>query len=112
MPTHEHNPPITRPAETAKTGESNSRGIGGGSGMGGAGGAGKVAQSALIPNWRQGWRMLSIQVAGVAVIFGALPVDQQASILALLGVGPERIPAVLGLAVIAARLIAQPKANA
>lgn len=112
MPTHEHNPQITRTAETAETGESNSGGIGGGGGVGGAGGAGEVAQSAVIPEWRQAWRMLSIQVAAVAVIFGALPVDQQTSILELLGVGPERIPAFLGMAVIAARLIAQPKAHA
>lgn len=63
----------------------------------------------LIPNWRSAGRMLSVQIAALAVLFGALPVDQQAALLALLGVGPERIPALLGLAVIAARLINQPK---
>lgn len=61
----------------------------------------------LIPNARSAWRMLSVQVAGLAVIFGALPVDQQSAILSLLGIGPERIPAVLGLAVIVARLVKQ-----
>lgn len=63
----------------------------------------------LIPNWRSAGRMLSVQIAALAVLFGALPADQQAALLALLGVGPERIPALVGLAVIAARLINQPK---
>ena len=58
----------------------------------------------LIPEARNAWRLLTVQVAGLAVIFGALPVDQQSAILSLVGIGPERIPAVLGLAVIVARL--------
>lgn len=63
----------------------------------------------LIPNARRAWRLLTIQIAGAAVIFGALPVDQQSAILLMLGIGPERIPALLGLAVIVARLVQQPK---
>jgi len=63
----------------------------------------------LIPNWRKAGRMLSVQIAAAAVLFGALPVEQQAAILALLGVGPERIPALMGLAVILARVIDQPR---
>ena len=63
----------------------------------------------LIPNASNAWRMLSVQIAAVAVLFGALPPDQQTAILALLGVGPERIPALMGLAVILARLVDQPK---
>jgi hypothetical protein len=63
----------------------------------------------LIPNWRKSGRMLSVQIAAAAVLFGALPVDQQAAILALLGVGPERMPALLGLAIIVARLVDQPR---
>ena len=62
----------------------------------------------LIPNWRSAWRMASVQIAALAVLFAALPADQQAAILSLLGVGPERIPAFLGLAVILARVIDQP----
>ena len=62
----------------------------------------------LIENWRQSWRMLSVQVATVAVVWGALPVDQQTAILSLFGVGPERVPLVLGLAVILARVVSQP----
>lgn len=31
----------------------------------------------LIPEWRQAWRMLSVQVASLAIVWGALPVDQQ-----------------------------------
>jgi len=51
----------------------------------------------LIDNWRQAWRMLSVQVAILAIVWGALPVDQQAAILALFGVGPERVPLVIDL---------------
>jgi len=61
----------------------------------------------LIPEWRQAWRMLSVQVASLAIVWGALPVDQQAAILALFGVGPERVPLVIGLAVILARVVSQ-----
>ncbi len=61
----------------------------------------------LIPEIRSAWRLLSVQVAAVAVIFGALPLDQQSAILSMLGIGPERIPAALGLAVIVARLVKQ-----
>ena len=63
----------------------------------------------LVENWRLAWRMLSVQIAGCAVLFGLLPPDQQASLLALIGAPPERIPAFLGLAFIVARLIGQPK---
>ena len=63
----------------------------------------------LIPEARRAWRLLSVQVASLAVIFGALPVDHQSAILSLIGVGPERIPAALGLLFIAARLIQQPQ---
>lgn len=61
----------------------------------------------LIPDWRQAWRMLSVQVASLAIVWGALPVDQQAAILALFGVGPERVPLFIGLAVIVARVVSQ-----
>jgi hypothetical protein len=63
----------------------------------------------LIPNASRAWRMLSVQIASVAVIYGALPADQQAAILGLLGIGPERIPGLIGLAIIVARLVDQPK---
>lgn len=65
----------------------------------------------LIPNAGRAWRMLSMQVAGLAVIFGSLPPDQQSAILQWLGLAPERIPAVLGALFIATRLVQQPKVN-
>jgi hypothetical protein len=64
-----------------------------------------------IPNWRRAWRMASVQIAGAALLFGALPADQQAAMLQLMGLSPERIPALLGLAIIVARLIDQPAVN-
>lgn len=66
----------------------------------------------LIPDWRQAWRMLSVQVASLAIVWGALPVDQQAAILALFGVGPERVPLFIGLAVIVARVVSQQQTDA
>lgn len=63
----------------------------------------------LIPEARRAWRMMSVQVAAGAVLFGALPPDQQAAILAWLGLGPERIPAVIGALFIVTRLVDQPK---
>ena len=65
----------------------------------------------LIPEWKQAWRLLSVQIAGAAVLFAALPADTQASILDLVGLDPRHLPGVLGLAVIAGRLIAQPGAR-
>lgn len=66
----------------------------------------------LIPEARSAWRMASVQIATLAIVFGALPADQQAAILGLVGVSPERIPACLGLALILARLIDQPRLRA
>lgn len=63
----------------------------------------------LIPNWKRAHRMLSVQVAGAAVIFGSLPADQQAAILGFIGITPERIPAALGALFIVSRLVGQPK---
>lgn len=63
----------------------------------------------LIPNWRRAWRMFSVQVAAVAVAWGAMPPDAQAAVLAAIGIGPERVPAVLGALFLLGRLIDQPK---
>ena len=63
----------------------------------------------LIPNWRSAWRMASVRISLLAVLFAALPADQQVAILALLGVDAARIPGLLGLAVILARVIDQPR---
>lgn len=66
----------------------------------------------LIPEWRQAWRMLSVQVAAVAVAWGSLPVETQTALLQAIGIGAERMPAVLGALVLLARLIDQPKIGA
>lgn len=63
----------------------------------------------LVENWRSAWRMLSVQLASLATIFGLMPADAQASVLDLVGVPANRVPAVIGLAFIAARVISQPK---
>ena len=62
----------------------------------------------VISEWRRLHRMATGWVASVCVVFGLLPVDQQAALLSLLHVPAERLPAVMGLAFIVARLWAQP----
>lgn len=65
----------------------------------------------LIPDWRGAWRYWSTQIAALAVLFGALPADTQAAVLDTIGVPASRVPAILGLLVIAARMVSQrPKA--
>ena len=63
----------------------------------------------LIPEWRSAWRMLSVQIGALAVVWVALPADTQTAILRLIGIDAAHLPALVGLAVIVGRLIAQPK---
>ena len=62
----------------------------------------------FIPNASAAWRMLSVRVAAAAVAFGALDPVSQASILNMLHIPAERLPALIGLGVILARLVGQP----
>ena len=61
----------------------------------------------LVPNWRRAHRMLTVQLGVAFTAWGLLPVDTQAAILDLVGVPANRVPAVLGLAIIVGRLVAQ-----
>jgi hypothetical protein len=63
----------------------------------------------LIPEWRRAWRMLSVQIGALAVLWVALPAETQAAILRMAGISETQLTAVLGVLVIVARLIAQPK---
>lgn len=65
----------------------------------------------LIDNWQRAWRFFSVQAAAAAVVLGAMPVETQAAVMGVFGVGPERMPAALGLLMIFARLIDQSKAS-
>lgn len=71
-----------------------------------------MRRPSLVSDWRRSWRWVSVQVAAGAVVFGLLPPDQQASLLAALGVAPERVPAVIGGLFIAGRLWGQQKDDA
>jgi hypothetical protein len=66
----------------------------------------------LTANWRRAWRMLSVQIAALACGFGLLPPDQQAALLAAIGVPEHRLPLALGLLFLAARLVGQPGVEA
>lgn len=66
----------------------------------------------LTANWRRAWRMLSVQAAALACAVGLLPADQQAALLATIGVPEHRLPLALGLLFLAARLVGQPGVEA
>lgn len=66
----------------------------------------------LIPEWKRAWRMLSVQVGALAVLWVALPATTQAAVLDLLGIDAKSLPGIVGVAVILGRLIAQPEARA
>jgi hypothetical protein len=66
----------------------------------------------LTANWRRAWRMLSVQIAALACGFGLLPPDQQAALLAAVGVPEHRLPLALGLLFLTARLVGQPGVEA
>ena len=61
----------------------------------------------LVEDWREAWTWLSAHVAVLAIAWGAMPQDVQASVLAAIGVPPSRVAAVLGLLFLAARLVRQ-----
>lgn len=61
----------------------------------------------VIPQWREAPRMLSMQLAAAAVVFGSLPADAQASMLAAIGVPAQRVPAILGVLFMAGRMLGQ-----
>lgn len=61
----------------------------------------------LIPQWRRAWRWLSMHVATVAIGWGVLPPDWQVVVLSVAHVPEGRMPLVLGLLMVAARLVDQ-----
>lgn len=61
----------------------------------------------LIDNWHTAWRYITVQLGALMVTWGLLPPEQQSAILAIIGLPAERITAVLGLMVIAGRVVSQ-----
>jgi hypothetical protein len=61
----------------------------------------------LISGAGKAWRLFSVQVGAVAVVFGTLPAEMQTAILDALSVPANRVPAVLGAVFMAARLVQQ-----
>jgi hypothetical protein len=70
-----------------------------------------IQKPKLIPEARRAWRMFSVQVAALAIAWGAMPTDLQAAVLTAVGVPAERVPAVFGLLFLIGRLVAQPGAK-
>lgn len=65
----------------------------------------------LIPEARSAWRLLTIQIGTLVTGFGLLPPDQQAAVLDMLGIPPERVLSVVGVAFLLARLVKQKDAE-
>lgn len=65
----------------------------------------------LIPQWRRAWRMASVQLAAVIAAWSVLPPDAQAAAVSLIGVPPDKVPGILAVLLIIARLVDQPKAR-
>ena len=65
----------------------------------------------LIPQWRRAWRLASVQLAAVIAAWSVLPPDAQAAAVALVGIPPDKVPGILAVLLIIARLIDQPKAR-
>lgn len=66
----------------------------------------------LIDNAKCFYKMFTIWVGSLATVFGLLPADQQSALLDFLHLPPSRVPALIGLAFILARLIKQPAVTA
>ena len=64
-----------------------------------------------IENIKQAPKLLSVQIAAVSVALGSIPPDVQASMLDAVGVPASRVPAILGILMLLARLVAQPHAR-
>lgn len=64
--------------------------------------------SKLIPEARQAWKLLSMQLSAAAVVFGLLDHTTQVAVLAFLNIPAERIPAILGIMFMVTRLVRQP----
>lgn len=63
----------------------------------------------LIDNIKGAWKLFSVQVASFSIAWGLMPIEQQKAILDMLGISPERTPAIVGIAFLIARIIKQSK---
>lgn len=61
----------------------------------------------LKENLRRAPKMISMWVGTGAILFSTLPADQQAAILAVIGLGPQHATAVIGVLFMLARLLPQ-----
>lgn len=60
----------------------------------------------IVDDWRASWRWLSVQLTGALIVWSSLDPKLQADIVGGL-VPPERVPLVLGVLILAGRLIKQ-----
>ena len=65
------------------------------------------ANAVLVRDWREAWKWLSMWFAAVLVVWATLPFDTQTAILSLFGVSQSTLTALMGLVIMAGRLIKQ-----
>ena len=61
----------------------------------------------LVEYWKSAYKLLSVQLAGLLVVWAGLPDEQKSAVLALLHVPQDIVTGALALLVIAGRLITQ-----
>jgi hypothetical protein len=66
----------------------------------------------LVSDWRQAWKWLSVQISALLVVWASIPADQQAAILALVGLDQSKLVGLMGVAIIIGRLVAQQQKQA
>lgn len=61
----------------------------------------------LVPDWKKAWTWLSMWFASLVVAWGLIPYEGQVAVAAALHIPTPYIPVVLGLMVMAGRLVKQ-----
>ena len=64
-----------------------------------------------IENFSRAWRLFTVQLSAGAIVLGSIPADVQGAMLDAVGVPSSRVPAVLGVLMLVARLVSQPRAK-
>lgn len=60
-----------------------------------------------VSNWKRAHKMATVWAGTIALAWGSLPPETQSAMLSAVGVPENRVPAILGLLVIVARLVDQ-----
>jgi len=65
----------------------------------------------IIAEWKNAYRMFSVQATAAIVAWLAMPVDMQTAVLSLLPLARDQVTGILAVVAIIGRLVAQPKVH-